>query len=280
MKNLRIAARSKPARAVAMTIAGSDPGGGAGLQADLKTFAALGVYGFSVITAVIAQNSARVTRVAPVDAGLVEAQIETLVAERMPDAIKIGALGSAAIAEAVARAILGLRLTAPVVDPVMLSSSGAILLEPAGERVLRTAIIPLARLVTPNIPEAQVLSGIKIDGRAAIRAAARAIRKNGARAVLIKGGHLPEGMADRDEERRVTDLLFDGRRFVEFTAPRIAGGAVHGTGCALSAAIAAWLARGVELETAIARARQFINRSLKNAFVLGAGRRLLDHFAK
>ena len=285
---------------VAMTVAGSDPGGGAGLQADLKTFAALKVYGFSVITAVIAQNSSHVARVAPVDADLVAAQIETLIAERAPDALKTGALASAPIVAAVARAIRASRLPAPVVDPVLLSTSGARLLDSAGEKALRAELIPLARMLTPNIPEAEALTGITIDGPDAMRAAARALRRAGASAVVIKGGHGFSGTRNNAASARATDLFFDGRQFVELTAPRIynrgrlarrgeipgnasAGRSTaietHGTGCAFSAAIAAYLARGADLETAVRRAKTFVTRAIRHGFVLGVGRPLLDHFA-
>jgi hydroxymethylpyrimidine/phosphomethylpyrimidine kinase len=161
---------AKAKKAVAMTIAGSDPGGGAGLQADLKTFAALNVYGFSTVTAIIAQNSTRVTRTVAVEADLVAEQIAIVVAERRPDSLKTGALASAGIVDKVADAIRELPLPAPVVDPVLISSSGARLLEAGGEQRLREALLPLARIVTPNITEAEVLSGITIDGPIAMRA--------------------------------------------------------------------------------------------------------------
>jgi hydroxymethylpyrimidine/phosphomethylpyrimidine kinase len=268
-------------RPVAMTIAGGDPGGGAGLQADLKTFAAHGVYGLSVITAVIAQNSAEVTRVEPVSAAMVTAQIATIVAERRPNALKTGALGSAEIVGAVAKSIRDLRLPAPVVDPVVLSSSGARLLDDAGEHALRSLLLPLARVVTPNIPEAQALTGVAIDGPAAMRLAARALRRLGARAVVIKGGHWFGGQDDEDvaaARRRVIDLLFDGRAFTEFATVRIAGDGAHGTGCAFSAAIAAGLARGDDLAVAVRHAQAFVARALRARFILGAhGRALLDH---
>ncbi len=268
--------------AVVMTIAGSDPGGGAGLQADLKTFAALKVYGFSVITAVIAQNSARVTRIAPVKASLVTAQIETVVAERRPEALKTGALGTAAIVAAVAQAIRDLRLPAPVVDPVIISSSGMRLLDARGESMMRERLLPLARIVTPNIPEAEALTGVAIGGAAEMRVAARALRRMGARAVVIKGGHpfsLTAGV-EATLSPRAVDLFYDGRSFVEFAGTRIAGEGAHGTGCAFAAAIAAWLARGAELETAVRRAKSFVALALRNGFTLGAGRTVLDHLAR
>lgn len=287
---------------VALTIAGSDPGGGAGFQSDLKTFAALNVYGFSVITAVIAQNSANVARVEPVEPAMVVAQIETLIAERRPDAMKIGALGDARVVKAVADTIARLRLPAPVIDPVMVSSSGTRLLDTRAEKILRTTLIPLARVVTPNIPEAEVLSGIRIDGPDAMRDAARAIRAMGARVVLIKGGHpySNSGLATSADvkRRRVgtnlhsrspvhapeagssVDLFFDGRRSIEIAAPRLPGGGAHGTGCALSAAIAAYLARGENVEMAVRHAKAFVTRALRASFVLGKGRPLLNHFAR
>jgi hydroxymethylpyrimidine/phosphomethylpyrimidine kinase len=276
----RIAARRGLARIpVAMTIAGSDPSGGAGLQADLKTFAALKVYGLSVITAVIAQNSARVSRVQAVEPSLVAAQLETMVAERMPDALKIGALASAGVVRIVAKSVEALGMPAPVLDPVLVASSGTRLLEPAAEHILCAQLIPLVAIVTPNIPEAQLLSGIEIDGPRAMRRAAQALHKLGPRAVLIKGGHWQATLGDRRRSQAV-DLLFDGHRFIEFAAARIPGEGAHGTGCALSAAITAWLARGFDLETAIGRAKRFMTRALKNTLMLGRGRYVLDHFAR
>lgn len=261
-------------RKVALTIAGSDPGGGAGVQADLKTFTALGVYGYSAITAVIAQNSAAVSRVALVDPAMVAAQIEMLAAERPPDAIKTGALGSAAIVEAVADSLSRLGLAAPVVDPVLISTSGTRLLDRAGERALLDRLFPLARIVTPNLAEAQALSGIEGSNAAASRDMARALGAAGAQAVLIKGGHL-------HSPSEAIDLLYDGRDFTVLRAARIAGGGAHGTGCALSAAIAAYLALGMGLAEAVRGAKQYVADALRASFKLGAGGRpLLDHFAQ
>jgi hydroxymethylpyrimidine/phosphomethylpyrimidine kinase len=267
----------KKYRSVALTIAGSDPGGGAGIQADLKTFAALGVYGYSVITAVIAQNSSTVDRVAPVDAAMVAAQIETLVAERRPDAIKTGALGTAKIVEAVADAISRLDLPAPVVDPVLISSAGLRLLDPAGERALLRRLLPLARIVTPNLAEAQALSGVDDASPAAIRAMARALGQAGARAVLIKGGHIGSFSEARAQS---IDLFYEGREFIELRTARISGGGAHGLGCALSAAIAAYLAQGIDLVGAVRRAKRYVTAALGASFRLGAGRAVLDHFAR
>jgi len=256
-----------------MTVAGSDPGGGAGIQADLKTFAALGVYGYSVITDVIAQNSFSVARTNPVAPASVAAQIKSLTEECIPNALKTGALGNAAIVKAVARAIVKLALPAPVVDPVIIASSGTRLLDQAGERAIRDSLIPLARIVTPNITEAEALTTIRIDTDAAIREAARRIVAMGARAVVIKGGHR------KNPDAKVIDLFYDGRHFTELKSDRIPGGGAHGTGCAFSAAIAAHLARGENLENAVRNAKSYVTKALKKRFKLGKGSALLDHFA-
>ncbi|MHB8384195.1 MAG: bifunctional hydroxymethylpyrimidine kinase/phosphomethylpyrimidine kinase [Candidatus Binataceae bacterium] len=262
----------RPGRRIALTIAGSDPGGGAGIQADLKVFAALGIYGYSALTAVIAQNSASVGRMQAVAPAIVAAQIETVAAEKRPHAIKTGALANAAIVRAVARTIVGLRLPAPVVDPVMVSSTDVRLLDRAGERALRRYLLPRARVGTPNIAEAEALTHLRIDSDASVRAAAREILAMGARAVVIKGGH-------RRESDQSIDLLYDGHSFTELRAPRVAGGGAHGTGCAFSAAIAALLARGMDLEAAVRAAKRYVTAVLRHSFRLGKGRAILDHFA-
>jgi hydroxymethylpyrimidine/phosphomethylpyrimidine kinase len=271
--------KNEPKIPVAMTIAGSDPSGGAGLQADLKTFAACQVYGFSVVTTIIAQNSARVERVLAVDPAILAAQIHTVVEERRPDALKTGALATARNVKAIAELIRELRLPAPVVDPVMISSSGRHLLDADGEKSLIADLLPLARVVTPNIPEAERLSGLTIDGPAATRAAARAIRKLGARAVVIKGGHPFSGQSAIASLPAI-DLFFDGRSFTELPSARFPGDGAHGTGCAFSAAIAAHLARGEALDQAVRLAKRFVTSALRNRIVLGAGRPVLDHFAQ
>jgi hydroxymethylpyrimidine/phosphomethylpyrimidine kinase len=257
---------------VAMTIAGSDPGGGAGLQSDIKTFAALEVYGYSVLTSVIAQSSSRVARVSPVAPALVTAQIEVLAEEARPTAIKTGALASVGIVRAVADSITKFSLPAPVVDPVMIASSGARLLERRAEAALRDRLIPLARIVTPNVPEAEALTGVNIRDRESVREAARKIVAIGARAVLVKGGHLKH-------RAPATDLFYDGRNFVELTSARIAGGGAHGTGCVLSASIAAYIARGDTLEDAVRKAKRFLTAALRGSFKIGKSRALLDQFA-
>lgn len=264
--------RSSPAnRPIALTIAGSDPGGGAGIQADLKTFAALGVYGFSTLTEVVAQNSSRVLRIAYLTPTMVAAQIEAVVLEHKPNALKIGALGTAAIVKSVAASISENKLAAPVVDPVIISSSGTRLLSKAGEAALIAQLIPLARVITPNIPEAQRLANLEIKTTTDLHEGARRIIKLGARAVIIKGGHF--GPASD-----ALDLLYDGRRFTNYNVARVAGDA-HGTGCAFSAAIAAYLARGRALEEAVRGAKAFVTGALLARFQFGRGRPLLDHFA-
>ncbi|HVA82020.1 MAG TPA: bifunctional hydroxymethylpyrimidine kinase/phosphomethylpyrimidine kinase [Candidatus Binataceae bacterium] len=264
---------SRSGRRIALTIAGSDPGGGAGIQADLKVFAALGVYGYSALTAVIAQNSSLVGRVQAITPATVSAQIEAVAAEKMPNALKTGALANAAIVRAVARTIAELRLPAPVVDPVMVSSAGARLLDRAGERAMRRYLVPLARVITPNLAEAEALTHLRIDSAAGIRAAAREIVAMGARAVVIKGGH-------RRERDQSVDLLYDGHSYLELRAARVAGGGAHGTGCAFSAAIAASLARGMDLEAAVRAAKRYVTAALRSRFRLGTGRAILDHFAR
>ncbi len=255
---------------MALSVAGTDPCGGAGIPADLKTFAALGVYGFSAVTLVVTQNSSRVLSTVALEPAMVGAQIGALMMQMRPHAMKTGALAEPGIVVAVARAIEDFELPPPVVDPVMVSSSGVRLLSEHGEAAMRRRLLPLAAVVTPNLAEAEVLSGIRIDGVPAMREAARAIHRLGPQAVVIKGGHLGEDSA-------ALDLLFDGQRFVEFAGERIAGAGAHGTGCAFSAAIAAWLARGEELEEAVRKAKGFVTRALRFAFQLGEGRRLLDH---
>jgi hydroxymethylpyrimidine/phosphomethylpyrimidine kinase len=263
--------RTHHAIPVALTIAGSDPSGGAGIQADLKTFAAHRVYGFSAITSVIAQNSAQVGKIAPVSRAMVAAQIAMVAAQYRPDAIKTGALATAPIVEAVVHAIRRLRLPAPVVDPVMVSSSGKRLITKSGAAALSAKLIPLARIVTPNLPEAEALSGIRIDGPDSIRAAARAIIALGAHAVVIKGGHL-------NPNAPALDLFYDGQNFIELKAERIPGGhQVHGTGCAFSAAIAASLARGESLENSVRRAKAFVTRAIRRQVKIGHGRPMPDH---
>jgi hydroxymethylpyrimidine/phosphomethylpyrimidine kinase len=254
----------------ALTIAGSDSGGGAGIQADLKTFAALGVYGTSAITAVTAQNTVGVTRVQEIEPAVVAAQIEAVAGDIGVDAVKTGMLASAAIVEAVADAIAAHALPHVVVDPVMVSKSGAALLAGAALPVLVRRLLPLADVVTPNLPEAALLAGLPVATLDERREAARRIATLGPRIVVVKGGH-----AGGDE---VIDLIYDGTRFHEIRGPRIATRSTHGTGCTFSAAIAAGLALGRTALEAITGAREYLTAALEAAPGLGHGAGPLQHF--
>lgn len=259
----------------ALTIAGSDSIGGAGIQADLKTFAALGIYGASAITAVTAQNTLGIVATSALTADLVTAQIEAIAADIEIHAVKTGMLADAAIVEAVAAAIAELELPLVVVDPVLASTQGDRLLDADGVRALCGELLPRSRVVTPNVPEAEALSGQRIGSPDEARTAARRIRDLGTAAVIITGGHASwAGAADDD----VVDLLFDGREFREFRTARVAGEGAHGTGCTYAAALAAYLAMGRSLEHAAEHAQRFVAGSLRHAFAGGRGRRLLDHF--
>ena len=253
----------------AMTIAGSDSGGGAGIQADLKTFAALGVYGASVITAVTAQNTLRVTGVHEIPTDFICAQIDAVLSDIGADAVKTGMLSSTAIIEAVADK-LAARASGPlVVDPVMVAKSGDRLLREDAIDALRTRLLPMATVVTPNIPEAEALTGREIGSADGAKAAARDIVGMGAKAVVVKGGHL---------DGPPTDLLYDGVRFQEYAGARIETTSTHGTGCTFASAIAAGLAKGLSLEEAVGQAKAFVTEAMRRAFDVGQGHGPLHHF--
>ena len=254
----------------ALTIAGSDSGGGAGIQADLKTFAAHGVYGTSALTALTAQNTLGVTGVHIVPAEFVTAQIEAVAEDIGCDAVKTGMLATAAIVEAVAAAIEELELPNLVVDPVMVAKGGDRLLADDAVHALRSVLLRLARVVTPNVPEAEALAGMPVRSVEDAREAARRILKFGPAAVLIKGGHLAGDT--------ITDLLVDGSREIELTGPRIEGPYTHGTGCTLAAAIAARLALGDTLEEAARRGKAYVAGAMRHGIDVGAGHRPLGHF--
>lgn len=254
----------------ALTIAGSDSSGGAGIQADLKTFAAHGVYGLSVITAVTAQNTLGVTAVEALSADLVTAQMEAVISDIGADAAKTGMLANAAIVEAVAAAVEALEVRLLVVDPVMVAKSGDRLLDDEAVGAMKSELLRRAFLVTPNIPEAETLAGMTIGGEKDRHEAARRIVDLGPSAVVIKGGH----MASAD----IVDLLYDGQRFVEFRTKRLPGTSTHGTGCTFAAAVTAHLALGRPLDEAIQHAQAYIAEAIRHAPRLGHGHGLMDHF--
>lgn len=246
-----------------LTIAGSDSSGGAGIQADLKTFTVLGVYGASAITALTAQSTTGVSGIHAVPAEFVRAQIDAVMTDIGADAAKTGMLANRDIVLAVAAAVREHAIPNLVVDPVLLAQSGAALLEEDARAALRDRLVPLACLVTPNAPEASALLGIEVSSVADLREAARRFVAAGARAVLVKGGHL-----GGDES---VDVFHDGRGFEELRAPRIATPHTHGTGCTLSAAIAAGLARGHDLADAVRRAKRFVTGAIERGLAIGRG---------
>ncbi len=253
----------------ALTIAGSDSGAGAGIQADLKTFAAHGVYGSSAITAITAQNTMGVSAVLDLSPKLVAAQIDAIIDDIGAHAVKTGMLANAAIIVIAARKITEHRLKNLVVDPVMVATSGDLLIRENAISILRSKLIPLATVVTPNIPEAEVLTGMKLRTALEIREAARRIVRMGAQTVIVKGGHL-KGPA--------MDLFFDGKTFTPLDAPRIHTKNIHGTGCTLSAAIAANLAKGEKTTTAVTNAKRYITDALRYSYRIGSGHSPVHHF--
>jgi hydroxymethylpyrimidine/phosphomethylpyrimidine kinase len=261
-----VASRPTP---VALTIAGSDSGGGAGIQADLKTFAALGVYGVSAITAVTAQNTRGVSAVETLSPGIVAAQIAAVVEDFPVAALKTGMLANAGIIGAVARLLRVSRVGPLVVDPVMVAKSGDRLLDAGALDALTRELLPLAAIVTPNLPEAEVLAGMKVRTVADQREAAGRIAALGARAVVVKGGHA--------ESAEIVDVLFDGQAFTEFRHERVPGTSTHGTGCTFSAAIAAQLALGRGIQEAIPLAQDYVAKAIRNAPGLGSGHGPMGH---
>jgi len=260
-----------PARPIALTIAGSDSGGGAGIQADLKTFHALQVFGTSVVTAITAQNTRAVTAVQRVEPRIVRAQMDALADDLPPAATKSGMLADAEIIGAVADGLESADFGPYVLDPVMVAASGARLLEADAVGALGERLVPLARLVTPNLAEAAIFAGRPVVGLDDMRAAAERILALGCEAVLVKGGHLAGDT--------VEDLLVTARGERVWRAPKLAAGDPHGTGCTLSAAITAGLAHGRSLETAVDEALAFTRRAIATAPRRGGGSRPLNHWA-
>ena len=253
----------------ALTIAGSDSGGGAGIQADLKTFSAFRVFGMSVITAVTAQNSLGVQGVFNLPPEFVGRQIDSVLSDFGADAIKIGMLSIAPIIGAVAERLRAHARDKIVVDPVMIAKAGDALLQPDARTALIKELLPLALVVTPNLPEAEALAGMKVATESDMEEAARRILALGPRNVLVKGGHL------RDS---ATDILWNGRDFARFAGPRLASSNTHGTGCTLSSAIAAGLARGHALKDAVSEAKAYVTAAIREGFQVGGGVGALRHF--
>jgi hydroxymethylpyrimidine/phosphomethylpyrimidine kinase len=256
-----------------LTIAGSDSGGGAGIQADLKTFAARGVYGMSALTAITAQNTVGVQGVFELPAEFVGQQIDSVMIDIGADAWKTGMLSNAEIIRVVADRARRYEVERLVIDPVMVAKSGDPLLREEAREALIEELIPLAYVITPNHHEAQVLAGLKISTVNDMRDAAAVIHKMGARNVVVKGGHLLES-------ERAIDVLYDGEDFIEFAAPRVATQNTHGTGCTFASAIAAELAKGHTVHEAVRIAKEYLTAALRAAVDLhiGEGHGPLNHF--
>jgi hydroxymethylpyrimidine/phosphomethylpyrimidine kinase len=253
----------------ALTIAGSDSGGGAGIQADLKTFAALGVYGMSAITALTAQNTVGVRGIVELAPEFISLQIRTVVEDIGVDAVKTGMLSSSAIISQVAKDLRELGLQKLVVDPVMVAKGGDRLLRADAVEAVAKELLPLALVVTPNLHEAGVLIGREVGTLEGMKEAARAIKALGPRYVVIKGGHLPG---------TPLDLLFDGLDFREYANLRYDTPHTHGTGCTFASAIAAGLARGLSVEEAVARAKEYITTAIQHGMPIGKGHGPVHHF--
>ena len=252
-----------------MSIAGSDSSGGAGIQADLKTFAAFGVYGTSVVTAITAQNTQGVTGMLEIPKDLVQAQIDAVISDIGADAVKTGMLSSVELITLVADTIKSLNLKNVVVDPVMIAKGGDRLLREDAIETLRTKLLPIATIITPNIPEAETLTGITISNLEDSSSAAKMIVDMGVTSVIVKGGHLIDNEA--------IDIFYDGKNFREFRSPRIETKNTHGTGCTFSSAIAAGLARGIKLTDAIGEAKEYVTEAIRTNLNIGHGYGPLNH---
>lgn len=256
----------------ALTVAGSDSSGGAGIQADLKTFTTLGVYGVSVITSVTAQNTLEVSGMHDLPEHFVGLQIDAVMSDIGCDAAKLGMLSNEKIVETVVEKIDQYAIEKLVVDPVMRSKDGTALLRNSTE-LLKKEILPKALIVTPNIPEAEVLSSVSISNVSDMKTAAENIHSLGAKTVLVKGGHLPK-------DHPAVDLFFDGETFEELVSERIETKNTHGTGCTFSAAICAFLAKGMSLLASLENSKAFITEAIKNSLEIGKGRGPLNHFGR
>ncbi|WP_124098140.1 bifunctional hydroxymethylpyrimidine kinase/phosphomethylpyrimidine kinase [Ruminococcus sp. Marseille-P6503] len=252
-----------------LAIAGSDCSGGAGIQADLKAFSAMGTFGMSVVTSVVAENTSRVISIQDIDCGIIADQIDAVFEDIQVDGVKIGMLSNADIMKTVAEKLKEYKPRFAVIDPVMVATSGGALLKSDSLDALVNEIIPLSFVLTPNIPEAEVLSGMKIETVGDMQKAAVRIHDLGADNVLVKGGHLTE---------EATDILYDGENFHSFSHERIASRNTHGTGCTLSSAITARLARGDDIITAVHTAKIYLTEAIRNSFSVGKGNGPVNHF--
>ncbi|HZF55365.1 MAG TPA: bifunctional hydroxymethylpyrimidine kinase/phosphomethylpyrimidine kinase [Polyangiaceae bacterium] len=256
----------------ALTIAGSDSGGGAGIQADLKTFSAFGAFGMSAIAALTAQNTLGVTGIHAVPIDFLALQIDAVMSDIGANGVKTGMLATAAVVELVAAKVREHRIENLVVDPVMVAKSGHTLLEEGAQNAVREVLLPLALVATPNLPEAEVLTKMRIEGLDGMREAAVRLHDRGVRYAVIKGGHL-------ENTSESIDIVFDGREHIEIRAPRISTRNTHGTGCTFSAAIAAGLARGLSPIAAIRRAKRYVTRAIEGGLAIGAGHGPTNHLA-
>ena len=256
----------------ALTIAGSDSGGAAGIQADLKTFTALGVYGMSVITSVTAQNTKDVLGVRDLPAEFVELQVDAVLKDLGADAVKLGMLSNESIVLSVAKKLKEYGFKTVVLDPVMVTTSGVELADKHTVGAIIRELLPISYLVMPNIPEAESITAQRVESIEDMKGAARKIKALGPEYVLIKGGHLKSPEA--------VDVLYDGEDFHEYRAPRVSTENTHGGGCTYSAAICAKLARGLSLELAISEAKQYVTEAIEKSFDLGEGNGPLNHFWK
>jgi hydroxymethylpyrimidine/phosphomethylpyrimidine kinase len=254
-----------------LTIAGSDSCGGAGIQADLKTFSAHKVYGMSIITAVTAQNTQGVFAVHDIPTDMIKKQIEVIFDDIHVDAVKIGMVSKTETIKAIADTLSKYSVQNLVIDPVMVSKSGFHLLQPEAKEALINYLLPMATLVTPNLPEAEVITGLKISTLEDMKKSADLIRKIGPKYVLIKGGHL---------DGEATDILYDGNEFIYYNSPRINTKNTHGTGCTLSSAIASNLGNGLPMKEAIEKAKLYITGAIENSFPIGKGVGPVHHFYK
>ena len=255
----------------ALTIAGSDSGGGAGIQADLKTFAALGVFGTSAITAITAQNTLGVTAVAEVPVEVINDQIDAVVSDIGVDAVKTGMLSSTEIVECVAEAVKRLELAPLVVDPVMIAATGAQLLQDDAVESVRKQLVPRSSVVTPNVPEAETLTGIEIDSVEDMELAGGELVMMGADAAVVKGGHFDDGTG------RINDVLVSKAGSRTFTTLRIDTTSNHGTGCTFASAVAAHLAHGLDLAPAVELSQRYVWNAMANAAPIGGGHGPLNH---